>query len=234
MKQQKVNKMVNKIPNVIITMELMLLLIVFGCRIYQDVFSTVGEEPPKQAQVQETTTEETVKVIENMEVPLKPYFNPIEPPKTKSPAIPHPNLEIPLDDDLQSYTYHKCDYDIELYCLAISVMFQESSFNPDAVSKDGHDHGLMQLRDSFYSELIEKYDIEDPKEPMDNITAGIGLLKDYLEKYEYKNLALMCYNEGEYGAKQKWKEGVYSTDYTVKVLNHYKEFLALAKAEGKE
>ena len=150
-------------------------------------------------------------------------------PTTKVKAIQPPDLNIPLDEELKNYIYEQCGYDDDLYCFMVAVIQKESSFIEDAVSADGHDHGLMQLRDSYYDAWIEEYNVSNPKESYDNVTVGIALLKEYLEKYEYKNLALMCYNCGESGAKKLWKKDIYSTKYTVNVLSNYESYLAEAK-----
>ena len=149
-------------------------------------------------------------------------------PTIEVKTIHPPDLNIPLNDDLKNHIYEQCGYDDDLYCFMVAVIKKESSFIEDAVSSDGHDHGLMQLRDSYYDAWIERYHVSDPKEPYDNITVGIALLKEYLEKYEYKNLALMCYNCGESGAKKLWKKDIYSTKYTVNVLSNYESYLAEA------
>lgn len=143
--------------------------------------------------------------------------------QTKPTTTP-PNLDIPLNNEYQQYIYEQCDYDDDLYLLIVAVIKTESNFDPYAVSYDGHDYGLMQLRDSYHAEMCENYGVSDPKEPYDNLKSGISMLKEYLDKWEYKNLALMCYNCGQDGARKMWKNGIYSTDYTVKVLNTYKQY----------
>ena len=137
------------------------------------------------------------------------------PPQEEQEPTP-PQIEIPLSEKIKKHIYEICNYDSDLYCFVISVIEQESRFNVDAVSEDGHDHGLMQLRDTYHGEV---------KEPIENVSIGTSVLFEFLEKYEYKNLALMCYNMGETGAKRLWNKGTYSTDYTVKVLNNYKSYV---------
>ena len=140
-----------------------------------------------------------------------------------------PELDIPLGFELKSYIYDECGWDEELYCFVMSVMKSESEFELYAVSADGHDKGLMQLRDTYYDAWKEEYNVYNPAEPYDNVTVGVSLLRKYLEKYEHKNLALMCYNIGETGAKRLWQKGIYNTNYTMKVMNTYGEYLAEVK-----
>lgn len=181
-----------------------------------------GSEPPPQKETTETITTETVPTTEN---PQEVTTIEAEPEPIKTP----PNLNVPLSEELETHIYEQCRQDDDLYCLVIAMIKNESSFNEYAVSDDGHDHGLMQLRDMYYDELIENYNISDPTEPFDNVTAGISMMQEYIEKYEYKNLALMAYNCGEAGAKSLWKSGVYSTEYTEKVLNDHDIYMREVK-----
>ena len=169
----------------------------------------------------------------SLKPPLKKQLSESQPitPTVKVRKPQPPDLDIPLNDDLKGHIYELCGYDDDLYCFITAVIEKESQFDEQAVSADGHDHGLMQLRDSYYNAWCEKYNVSDPKEPYDNVTVGVSLLAEFLEKYEYKNLALMCYNCGEAGARKLWKQGIYSTDYTVKVLNSYETYLAEAKEQ---
>ena len=107
----------------------------------------------------------------------------------------------------------------------MAVIKAESGFDVNAVSCDGHDHGLMQLRDYYYSNMIIKYGVSNPNEPYDNVLVGISMIKEYLEKYTHKNLALMAYNCGEAGARKLWKKGIYSTDYSIKITEYYNNYV---------
>ena len=194
----------------------------------------VQQDERKDELIKVINIEEDVQTVpvttDILEMPLE---EPLKEEPLNTPPIEvntYPNLNIPLDDKYKQFIYDLCDQDKELYCFMVSVIKCESNFKADAVSADGHDHGFMQLRDYYYDEFCEDYHISNPKEPYDNLTAGISMLKGYIDKYEHKNLALMCYNMGETGAKRLWKQGIYSTKYTVKVLNVYEEYLR----EGEE
>jgi len=82
--------------------------------------------------------------------------------------------------------------------LVDAVIKTESSYNPRAVSNKGA-KGLMQLM----PETLRAMRVSDPFSPEENISAGVGLLKTLLEKYnwDYKK-ALAAYNAGE-GAVDK-------------------------------
>lgn len=144
-----------------------------------------------------------------------------EPQQTEPSKPTPPQLEIPLSEELQQYTYQRCEYDNELYFLVIAIMKQESNFKLDAISKDGHDFGPMQIRDNNLEELEKQFGPIDLMNPFDNIKCGVYKIKKLIHKYEYKNLALMAYNCGETGAKRIWRQGIYSTEYSRKVTEYY-------------
>ena len=154
----------------------------------------------------------------------KPTPTPTQKP-TETPTQPtYIYLDIPLSKDLQEYTYKQCDYDRELYLLVMAIMQTESGFKANSVGIDGHDLGLMQIRDCNLEALEEKFGSIDLMNPYDNIKCGVSMIKGLYKKYEYKNLALMAYNCGEAGAKKLWKKGIYSTEYSKKVTEYYDSF----------
>lgn len=101
--------------------------------------------------------------------------------------------------------------------LVISVIKNESGFNPSAVSPKGA-KGLMQIMDSN----SQYYGI-DPFNPNQNINTGVQMLSKLIKKYESIPLALAAYNAGEgnvskYGGIPPFKE---TKDYVKNVMKHY-------------
>ncbi len=103
--------------------------------------------------------------------------------------------------------------------LVSAVIQAESSYNPNAVSKKGA-KGLMQLM----PDVVSSMGVADPFSPEENIRAGVGVLKNLLEKYnwDYKK-ALAAYNAGEravdeYGGVPPYGE---TMEYVNKVINYY-------------
>lgn len=122
--------------------------------------------------------------------------------------------DVPLSDELQIYTQEICkEYNVP-FDLVIGVMFIESTFNQSA--RNGNCYGLMQVNAINAEELknIGVYDLTDAKQ---NIKGGVYFLSGFLQKYGVIE-ALMCYNNGEAGAKELIGQGITSTDYTRKVL----------------
>ncbi len=129
-----------------------------------------------------------------------------------------------LSDELQEYTYYLCKaYSID-YNFALAVMLTESGFDVNAVSADGHDIGLMQIRDVNNEYLYKTIGITDTWDPYQNIHAGLYILRGLFEKYDSPSLVLMAYNMGERGASLLWDVGVYETNYTRDVLTSAESF----------
>ena len=121
--------------------------------------------------------------------------------------------EVPLSEGWQCYTQDTCRrYGID-YALMLSLMETESSFQADADS--GWAYGLCQIgwinQDWLAEEGI------DIMTNQGNIEAACLILSDYLERYTTEQ-ALMCYNQGEYGAQEDFDNGIYSTRYSQTVL----------------
>lgn len=126
---------------------------------------------------------------------------------------------IPMSDDWQEYAYNLCEEKEIPFALVCAVIESESGFNPDAVSYDGKDHGLMQIREINHGWLNEELGYTlDYKNPYDNVLAGVTMLSRLYEKNGGNIInTLMCYNMGEGGASKAWESGVYNTQYTDKV-----------------
>ena len=143
-------------------------------------------------------------------------------PKKKPPKTPY--LDIPLSKKLQRHIFKQCKNERELYFLAMAVIQAESDFDPDCIGIDGHDKGLMQIRDCNLESLQKKFGKVNLMDPYDNTKCGVYMLRKLYEKYVYMNLTLMAYNCGEAGARRLWRKDIYSTEYSRKVIAYYQEF----------
>ena len=125
--------------------------------------------------------------------------------------------DIPLSDNLQQHIHSLCEkYDVS-YAMVIAMIDVESSFDSKAVSSTS-DYGLMQIN------AINHKDNMDYLTPYDNVEHGIKALNRLAEKYNEADLVAMCWNCGEAGARKLWREGIYSTEYSEKVIKKKIEY----------
>lgn len=135
-------------------------------------------------------------------------------------------LNCALSDELQEFTYYMCQAYYIDFDFAMALMFSESSFNASAVSQDGHDFGLMQIRDCNNDWLKEELGVTDMLNPYENIRAGLYILRGLFEKYNDSSKVVMAYKMGEYGASVLWDKGVYETTASQRVLAQADKFAA--------
>lgn len=109
--------------------------------------------------------------------------------------------------------------------LTMAVCYVESGFDPYAVSSHG-DSGLMQIAPVNHGWLASDLGITDLFDSVQNVRAGVHILADKIAGSggDY-TIALMKYNRGDAVALEQMRDGVYSTDYTEKVLGKYYEYL---------
>ena len=112
--------------------------------------------------------------------------------------------------------------------LILSIIKQESNFNPNAVSSAGA-KGLMQLMD-FNSDA---YGVTNPFDIDQNIEAGVKHIKDYLNMFDGNlEMALMAYNGGpgtmeRRGVKSSsdlYKMPQETQNYVPKILENYRAY----------
>lgn len=122
----------------------------------------------------------------------------------------------PLDDDTFAYLVEQCEFREVPLALALAMIECESGFDASTVSKT-HDYGLMQINRINHDWLKDHFGADwDPLNGKHSIRGGLYIFAGYNNIYSLDK-ALMAYNCGHAGAKGKWKEGIYSTDYTKKV-----------------
>jgi soluble lytic murein transglycosylase-like protein len=108
------------------------------------------------------------------------------------------------------------------YELVKAIIHAESSFNPNAVSPAGA-CGLMQLM----PENIEKFNVNDPFDPQENIMAGTKFFRQLLDRFDSDlKLTLAAYNAGpgavdQYRGIPPYQE---TEDYVSRVLHYYSQY----------
>ena len=200
-------------------------------------FSTKAESesasPPGNGAGRVVSTPETVETIH--ETDEAETALPVETIDTEEeltePAVALPAAETGSSetDDLFALIFEvAAEYEIpgELVC---AVCYVESGFDPTAKS-DHPDYGLMQVAHiNWMSVGIDPDDVvtgDVVYDPKVNLNRGCELLKEALNFCGGDfTKALMCYNRGREYAMSQWKEGIFATDYTDRVLSKYYDYL---------
>ena len=132
-------------------------------------------------------------------------------------------LDCKMPEEQQEFTYYLCTgYNLD-FTLVMALIQNESSFDPSVVSAT-HDYGYMQINEMNHQWLTDTLGVTDFTDPYQNIRAGVFVLRKLYERYQDTNMVLMAYNMGEDAAARLWEKGIYSTDYTEKILNYQMQF----------
>lgn len=125
--------------------------------------------------------------------------------------------DIPLSEDLQIYITRLCsEYHIDPE-LIYAMIARESTYNPNAMGDNGRSYGLMQIQLRYVRERMDKLGCTDLLDPYDNVTVGIDLIAEYIDKGYGLEWALMAYNGGEGYAYNMRSQG-YVSNYARSVI----------------
>ena len=149
-----------------------------------------------------------------------------EPTPTVEPIVKEVfYFDVPLSTDLQDYIREICEEKEVPMELVIAMIDVESSFTADVISRT-NDYGLMQINICNHETLTKNLDVTDFLDPYQNVKCGIYIIAGHLQKTDGEIvLALMRYNCGATGAKKLWDKGIYSTDYTDKIMTAYNSYI---------
>lgn len=132
-------------------------------------------------------------------------------------------LDVPLDEEVQEFIYClSYGYNIE-FPFVMGLIDTESKFQPESISKS-NDYGLMQINKVNHGWLSETLGVTNFTDPYENTRSGLFILRKLFEKYEEPAKVLMAYNMGESGASKLWKQGIFETEYTRKVMGKVAEY----------
>lgn len=132
---------------------------------------------------------------------------------------------IPFTARFQSWIDEKCnEYGISTN-VVMGVIKKESNFTIKAMGDRGKAYGLMQVQIQWHRERMKKVGATDLLNCYDNVLTGI----DYLaELYRLNNCnwhkALMAYNGGQAYADSRCRRGIYSSEYSRKVMNYAENY----------
>lgn len=137
---------------------------------------------------------------------------------------------IPLNKHLQDLLQDECNKYNLSYELCLSIIKHESNFNPNAISKDGKDKGLFQLRNNTYPQILKKLNLNNKNimNPEINIKCGTWLLNDlknYWNNKEYSDkhvftLTLNSYHFGITKVRNNISKYIKDTKYTNAILDY--------------
>lgn len=143
-------------------------------------------------------------------------------PTSKPDPTPTPEAEptskvriydIPLTEELQTFTFYLCeDYGAD-YEMVLALMDRESDYTASAISKT-NDYGIMQINRINHEWLTEELGITDFLDPEQNIRCGVYMIGELTEKYDDPHRVLMAYNMGENGARNYAAKGNASSAYS--------------------
>ena len=127
--------------------------------------------------------------------------------------------DVPLSDELQAHIVALCEEnDIEPE-LVIAVIQRESNFHADTIGDNGRSYGLMQVQFWCHEQRMQRLSCTDLLDPFQNVTVGVDILREKLNKYDTVEEALTAYNAGDTGAyKYYFSKGIYANDYALKVM----------------
>lgn len=131
-------------------------------------------------------------------------------------------FDVPLDEELQLHIIKLCEeQDIEP-ALVIAVIERESCFKAEVIGDNGDSFGLMQIQKKWHQERMDRLGCTNLLNPFENVTVGIDILAELLNKYEDMTYVLMAYNGGESYAKKMQKQGKIS-EYATTVMERAAE-----------
>lgn len=128
-----------------------------------------------------------------------------------------PYYDVPLEEDLQKHIFALCEERGIDPGIIIAMIERESTFNPGAIGDSGSSLGLMQIQPQWHEARMAEYDCWDLLDPYQNVTIGIDILADAIDKGRGLEWALMAYNGGGSYANANIEAGIIS-DYASSVI----------------
>ena len=132
--------------------------------------------------------------------------------------------DVPLDLELQIFIIQLCEAHHIEPSIVIAMIERESQFDANAIGDSGESFGLMQIKQKWHQERMDKLGVTDLLNPYQNVTVGVDYLAELCEKHECIGMALMAYNAGSKGAKNNWwSKGIFENAYSSGVLERSEE-----------
>lgn len=132
--------------------------------------------------------------------------------------------DVPLSEDIQQHVVKLCRKHGNVTPeLVFAVIQKESNYHAKAKGDSGTSKGLMQVREMYHRERMEKLGVTDLFDPYQNITVGMHILSEKVKNYDTLGEALTVYNAGDNGAyKYYFSKGIKENGYArivMKMMN---------------
>ena len=125
--------------------------------------------------------------------------------------------DCPLPKKVQREIFHICEDATLSFELVMSLIYEESGWDPGCISDNGESVGLMQIQKRWHAELMDKTGCTDLTDPVQNVRVGTTLLKRHFRTYHDPAWALMAYNGGRAYADRMIEQNKTST-YAGRIL----------------
>lgn len=125
----------------------------------------------------------------------------------------------------EAITEYGAKYEVDAdFIRAIISCESEGKITAKHHNKDGTtDHGLMQINSFNHEWLQEELDITDFYDIKQNIHCGIFMIADLMDRHTDLHTILMAYNMGEKRTRELRQKGIYSSEYSRKVMKVYEK-----------
>lgn len=203
---------------------LLILIVLITLAICEKKSQALEQSSDIQTTVLTTAENETVPVVENPFVIVanaasttNTNTKKTSTKTTKKKTTKTKYYDVPLSHKVQDHIFKTCKKASIDPRLVIAIIWKESNYKASAVGDHGNSVGLMQIQPRWCKEKMKKLKCPDLKDPYQNITVGVSILKDYINKGKGIKWALMAYNGGPSYANRKASRGEVS-EYARKVL----------------
>lgn len=129
----------------------------------------------------------------------------------------------PLSKKIQREIFHICKDAALSFELVMSLIYEESGWDPGCISDNGESVGLMQIQKRWHKKLMDKTGCTDLTDPVQNVRVGTALLKRHFSIYQDPTWALMAYNGGQAYADRMIQQNKTST-YAERILRRAAEY----------
>ena len=146
---------------------------------------------------------------------------------------PQPLLaSVPLSAATQRDIYELCGCQKELFCAVMAIANVESGFIENIIGDNGQSVGMMQINYSQHRDRLTKLGLESAGDLMDPVNCA-AVAVDYIKELEKtlytspdSHVLYVGYNAGIRGARELFKQNIWSTSYSWSCIEAFEDYLA--------